>query len=194
MSHIHMGLCSYAFASSPFFFFPGFCSSVLFVSSSQTLVRSRIKLYHIWRSSNTPGLYIIYISYLMSWVRTDVVIFYNLIIFIVYLLCIVALVYFVSVCFILVTWLDHAWFSFSTSGASGHFYPGHLTWVLAQSLVNLRLGNCRLLMKGILLCTICLQLNKNAATWLVFNFLKFFHITPLHRFLHWLPVAVSFRF
>ncbi|KAI4879180.1 hypothetical protein NFI96_023982, partial [Prochilodus magdalenae] len=39
-----------------------------------------------------------------------------------------------------------------------------------------------------------LQLVQNAAAHLIFNFLKFTHVTPLLRSLHWLPVVARIRF
>ncbi|XP_049319645.1 uncharacterized protein LOC111194633 [Astyanax mexicanus] len=75
------------------------------------------------------------------------------------------------------------------------FLSQDATQVLVQSLVISRLDYCNSLLAGLpLRATKPLQLIQNAAARLVFNLPKFSHVTPLLRFLHWLPVAARIRF
>ncbi len=70
------------------------------------------------------------------------------------------------------------------------FLTQHSAQILVHALVILCLHYCDLLMAGLPACAIQpLQLIQNAAAWLVFNWLKFSHITPLFHTLHWLPMA-----
>ncbi|KAI4883294.1 hypothetical protein NFI96_021025, partial [Prochilodus magdalenae] len=75
------------------------------------------------------------------------------------------------------------------------FLSQEATQLLVQSLVISRLDYCNSLLAGLPLRAIRpLQLVQNAAAHLIFNLLKFTHVTPLLRSLHWLPVVARIRF
>ena len=69
------------------------------------------------------------------------------------------------------------------------------TQLLVQAMVISRLDYCNSLLESLPACVIQpLQLIQNAAARLVFNLMKFSHVTPLLRSLYWLPVAARIRF
>ncbi|KAJ8385148.1 hypothetical protein AAFF_G00191990 [Aldrovandia affinis] len=75
------------------------------------------------------------------------------------------------------------------------FLTQEATQLLVQALVISRLDYCNSLLAGLPACAIKpLQLVQNAAARLVFNQLKFTHVTPLLSSLHWLPIAARIRF
>ena len=62
--------------------------------------------------------------------------------------------------------------------------------ILIQASVISKLDYCNSLLTGLPACALKPhQLIQNAAGRLVFNQPKFFHVTPLRRSLHWLPVT-----
>ncbi|KAJ8401317.1 hypothetical protein AAFF_G00385480, partial [Aldrovandia affinis] len=75
------------------------------------------------------------------------------------------------------------------------FLTQEATQLLVQALVMSRPDDCDSLLAGLPACAIKpLQLVQNAAARLVFNQLKFTHVTPLLSSLHWLPIAARIRF
>lgn len=161
---------------------PGFCSSVHFVSSSQTLLQSKIKLYYIWRCWTPRPLYHLHF-------RCGH--FYSSIMYTVCLLCMVALVYCVAVVaphFASLTWpclfllyIMSIWpFLFRSPDWGACSVHCHLVIGLLQVFEGRSSAAYHLI--------------QNTATWPVFNFPKFLNITQWHSFLHRLPVASSFRY